>query len=122
MEKHQLARNVFIGPQISGDDLICLRNEGFTDVICNRPDEEHPQGMTAEKLGEISARLGVSFHYHPVAPGTAFDDAAEKLGTIAARSNTRVFAYCRTGARSSKIWALSNTCDGRFEARNKPAA
>lgn len=122
MEKHQLAQNVFIGPQISGDDLICLRNEGFTDVICNRPDEEHSEGMTAQKLGEIAARLGLSYHYHPVAMGSAFDAAAEKLGAISARPNTKVFAYCRTGARSSKIWELSNTCHGGFEARNKPVA
>ncbi len=107
MKMTQLGKNFFVGAQIAEDDLALLANEGFTDIVCNRPDEEHPESATSTKLSGIAKIHGLSFHYHPITPGEPFGEQAEKLAHLAARPNAKVFAYCRSGTRSSNAWSLA---------------
>ena len=58
MEMTQVAPNLFVGAQISEEDLAELAGEGFTDVVCNRPDAEHPGSAMASKLTEAAMGLG----------------------------------------------------------------
>lgn len=105
----QLAPNLFVGPQIAEDDLRVLSREGFTDVVCNRPDAEHPGTASSSSMADAAEGLGLAFHYLPITPGVPFTDAAEELATLVSRPGTKVLAYCRSGARSSNAWSLVQT-------------
>ena len=107
MNKTQLAANLFVGPQIAEDTLALLAAEGFTDVVCNRPDAEHPDDATSAKMAQVAKGLGIAFHYHPIVPGEPFAKAASSLAEVAAKPNAKVFAYCRSGMRASQAWALA---------------
>ena len=109
MDMTQLAPNLYVGPQISADDLEVLWNQGFTDVACNRPDAEHPDGATSGAMAAMARKLGFAFHYLPIAPGEPFDVQAEALSELVKKPGSKVFAYCRSGARSSKAWALARS-------------
>ena len=61
MDMTQLAPNLYVGPQISADDLEVLWNQGFTDVACNRPDAEHPDGATSGAMAAM-ARNAIRRH------------------------------------------------------------
>ncbi|MDD9923085.1 MAG: sulfur transferase domain-containing protein [Boseongicola sp.] len=106
MEMTQLAPNLFAGAQISEADLAMLASEGFTDVVCNRPDFEHPDSDPSSKLEDMSEKLGMAFHYLPITPGEPFVEEAEKLSSVVSRPNAKVFAYCRSGARVANAWSL----------------
>ncbi|MDE0589999.1 TIGR01244 family sulfur transferase [Halocynthiibacter sp. C4] len=116
MEMTQLAPNVFVGAQISEEDLQRLASLGFTDVICNRPDAELPAGPTSQGLQSAAATLGIAFHYLPITPGEAFTAQAESLHRLAAKPDAKVFAYCRSGARSANAWSLAQSKQSAAQA------
>lgn len=109
MNYTKLAPNFFAGPQIEAADLEILVSQGFTDVVCNRPDREHPHGAVSEVMSNAAERLGLKFHYHPITPGEPFVEQAEHLAQIASQPDAKIFAYCRSGARTSNAWSLATS-------------
>lgn len=109
MEMTQLAPNLFVGAQIAEEDLAELADEGFTDVVCNRPDAEHPGSAMSSNMTEVAKGFGLAFHYHPIAPGEPFSEEADELAGIVAQPNAKVFAYCRSGMRATNAWSLAQT-------------
>ena len=107
MEMTQLAPNLFGGAQIVEEDLAELADEGFTDVVCNRPDAEHPGSAVSSKMDEVAKGFGIEFHYHPIMPGQPFADEAEQLARVVEQPNSKVFAYCRSGMRATNAWSLA---------------
>ncbi|MBT8458583.1 MAG: TIGR01244 family phosphatase [Boseongicola sp.] len=115
----QLAQNLFVGAQIEEEDLSGLADEGFTDVVCNRPDAEHPGSAPSSRMADTARSLGLAFHYHPITPGEPFAEEADSLSAVVARPSAKVFAYCRSGKRASDAWALamSNRARGHQQAQ-----
>lgn len=109
MEISQLAPNLFVGAQIAPKDLKYLANDGFTEIVCNRPDAEHPEDPGSAEMAGLTANLGMTFHYLPIKHGEAFETQAKRLADLASSPDAKVFAYCRSGARSSNAWALAQT-------------
>lgn len=107
MDMTQLSPKLFFGPQIAEEDFLLLSRERFTDVVCNRPDEEVPESAVSWKLAEVAKNLGVVFHYLPIKPGEPFATEAEALAKIVARPGAKVFAYCRSGTRASNAWSFA---------------
>ena len=107
MEKTQIAPNLFVGPQIVPDDLELLAREGFTDVVCNRPDAEHHESSGSLKMAEIAKRQGLQFHYLPISHAEPLANQAQKLSQLTAQTEAKIFAYCRSGARSTHCWSIS---------------
>ncbi len=104
MEMKQLSPKLSVGAQIASGDLKALAGEGFTDVVCNRPDEEHLEDPAWTTLAERAEKLGLQFHYLPIVPGEPIVRQSRRLAEIVARPGARVFAYCRSGARASNAW------------------
>ena len=109
MEIAQLAPNLFVGAQIAEEDLVALAREGFTDIVCNRPDAEHPETASSASMAQIAKGLGIAFHYLPIIPGEPFPEQARRLAAVVAEPAAKVFAYCRSGARAANAWALAQT-------------
>lgn len=107
MEIKQLEKNMFVGPQITMADLQILAQSGFTDVVCNRPDSEHSAESGSAALAAKAKGLGLTFHYEPMVPGQPAEGAAKSLSRLLEKPQIKVFAYCRSGARSTKAWAAA---------------
>jgi sulfide:quinone oxidoreductase len=80
--------------------------ERFATLINNRPDGEEPGQPTSAEL-EVAARsLGLDYAHIPISAEitepqiTAFQN---KLS----RNRGAALAFCRTGNRSTRLWALS---------------
>lgn len=107
MDITDLSPSFSVGAQIGPEDVAALARRGFTDIVCNRPDAEHPDGPGSATIADAASRHGLTFHYLPITPGQPFDAEAQRLATVASRSGAKVFAYCRSGARASNAWALT---------------
>jgi sulfide:quinone oxidoreductase len=107
MEIKQIAPNLFVGAQITEENLLALAREGFTDVVCNRPDAEHPESATSTTMAQIAKGLGIAFHYLPITPGEPFPEQSRRLARVVAKPSAKVFAYCRSGMRAANAWALA---------------
>lgn len=105
----KLTPDLSVSPQIQLEDLGALAEQGFRTLICNRPDGEGADQPSHRELAQAAGALGMTLHYLPVQPG-AFDQAtAQAFGEILQGAATPVLAYCRTGTRSTTLWALSQT-------------
>jgi sulfide:quinone oxidoreductase len=109
MEMTQLAPNLFVAAQIARDDLAILARDGFTDVVCNRPDAEHPEDPDAAAMAETASGLQLRFHYQPIVHGEPFLTQAQALKALVAQPEKKVLAYCRSGARSTRSWDLARS-------------
>ncbi len=59
MELRQITEKIFVSPQVAPEDVATLKADGFTTLICNRPDTENPELLQAAALQQPSNRIGI---------------------------------------------------------------
>ena len=107
MMERMLDDKVSVAPQITPDNLTALPDEGVTTLICNRPDEEVPEALSADMMAEAAAAAGLAFAHVPLgAGGMTVEAIRAHLGAIDAAPG-RVLAYCASGTRSAYLWAFA---------------
>jgi uncharacterized protein (TIGR01244 family) len=92
------------------DNVIKAAALGVTRLINNRPDgEEHGQASGAEI--EAAARAaGLDYRHIPVAGGVS---AAEVAAMVEALDGVgKALIFCRSGTRSTYLWALARGSQG----------
>jgi uncharacterized protein (TIGR01244 family) len=107
MDYAQITPSYAVAPQIDPADAEAIREAGFTDVICNRPDEEVPPELAAGAVEAALTAAGLRFHLHPVRSGALTASDVERQAAILAEAGGPVLAYCRSGSRCSILWALA---------------
>lgn len=108
MNSKKLTDDVRVAAQISVEDIPLLKEQGVRTVICNRPDNETPDQPPTEALAEAASSAGLSFLHIPVVSGSIGDDDVDDFAKALARADKPILAYCRSGARSTSLWALAN--------------
>lgn len=116
MDIRPLTPHYAVAPQIGPSDLSRLRAEGYSCVICNRPDAENPGPMQMASMAEAAREAGLGFVYNPVTPGAITDENARIQRETCDKAAGPVLAYCASGNRSSIVWALSRARDEPAEA------
>jgi uncharacterized protein (TIGR01244 family) len=98
-------------PQISVADVAEAAAQGFTAIICNRPDGEDPGQPAAAEIAAAAQAAGMTYTHIPVrgAPGPAEVEAMRQAVDAAAGP---VLAYCRSGTRSITTWAIGQAMSG----------
>ena len=109
MDIKKLSADFSVSPQISPAELKDAAAQGFKSIICNRPDGEAPDQPNAALVEAAAKEEGLAFGYVPVTSnGTTPADVALMTATLA-ELHKPILAYCRSGARSSKIWEMAKT-------------
>ena len=98
-------------PQINLDDVAIAAREGFKAIICNRPDGEDNGQLSADKIAAACAAHGLTFTHIPVSGGMS-QMQVELMASALEAANGSVLAYCRSGTRSTNIWALACAANG----------
>lgn len=104
---HQLAAS----PQIAADDLQAVAEAGYRSVISNRPDGEEPGQPTAAEIEIAAEKAGLAFAHLPVVGGEIGDDQIADFRRALAELPQPVLGFCRSGARTTTLWALSHAAD-----------
>ena len=107
MDIHTLTGELSVAPQIAAHDLQALREAGFKAVICNRPDGEAADQPNFEEIERAARDQGMQARYLPAESGKVSDEQGAAFGGLMAELPKPVLAYCRTGMRSTTMWALS---------------
>lgn len=109
MNIRHLAGELAVSDQIAPTQMATLKAAGFRTIICNRPDgESNDQPLFAE-IERAARAVGIGAHYLPVDPGKVTAEHGVAFGKLLSHVPTPVLAYCRTGKRSSTMWALSRS-------------
>ena len=93
--------------QVQPADMAAVASSGFPTVINNRPDNEGEGQPTNAEIAAAAQALGLQYHYLPVIAGQISDQNVSDFGQLLAQVKGPVLAFCRTGTRSSSLWALS---------------
>jgi len=96
-----------VAPQISLGDIGTLSAHGYRAVISNRPDGEGEGQPSAAEIAEAAKRSGLEFRHIPVVSGKIGDEDVTAFAAALAELRGPVLAFCRTGTRSTSLWALS---------------
>jgi uncharacterized protein (TIGR01244 family) len=101
------AKTLVAARQITPGDLSALAAAGVKIVVNNRPDgEEEGQPRSAEI--EAAARAaGIGYRHIPVAGGFNGDDVLAMADALDSAGEGRLLAFCRSGTRSTFLWALA---------------
>ena len=111
--------NFSVSAQLTPEDVHQAAVQGFKSIICNRPDgEEAGQPSAAAMQKEAEAR-GLSFTYIPAVSGAVTDDDAAKMKAALADMPSPILAYCRSGARSSKLWEMATKGQDKMPSSTK---
>jgi len=81
--------------------------EGFKVRINNRPDVEIPADLQCDVMRAAAEAAGLTYVTNPVMNGGMTMDMVVSQGAAVAKAEGPILAYCRSGTRSTIIWALS---------------
>jgi len=99
--------HVSVSPQISPDDFPALKALGFTAVINNRPDGESPDQPSSAVMQAAAETAGLSYHFIPLGRDGVSPQMVDAETEALEGSAGPVLAFCRSGTRSTTLWALS---------------
>ncbi len=111
MEIKRISPFLSVSPQIYAAHVERLAYLGFKTIINNRPDNETDDQPLVEELSEMAAKYDIEFINIPVIPGELTEQNVKEFGDAMNRVKGPVLAYCRSGMRSTSLWAL-------YEARH----
>ena len=104
MNIYRLSETCAVASQIQADDVAALAADGFTTIICNRPNGEDFDQPAAETIAAACETHNVTFCHIPIDRSGLTMDMVESFRDAVAASTGQVLAYCRSGQRSSVLW------------------
>lgn len=112
----KLSESLSVAAQITPQDVSNIAAQGFTTVVCNRPDGEVPDQASMDEIEAACNAAGLLFVRYPVNamnfPGADLDG----LGELFDDPSQSVLAYCRTGTRCANLWVATRSDEDTPEA------
>lgn len=112
----EIDERLFASPQIQVDDLKEARALGVTMVINNRPEDESPDQTPGSVIEAAARAAGMDYVAIPVTHAGFGPGQVEAMRSAIDGANGRVLAYCRSGTRSTLLWALAEAKAGKNPA------
>lgn len=114
MHIRQINDSFYAAPQITVDDVAEARSIGVSLIINNRPEEEE-HGQPAG--GDIAAAARAAGMHYVAIPVTHAGFSSAQIDAMRAaldeNEDGKTLAFCRSGTRSTLLWALAEARDGR---------
>ena len=101
----QLDSSVSVSGQIRPEEVAGL---GVAMIVNNRPDGEEPGQPSSEEIAAAAAAAGIAYRHIPVAGGFSLPQVAQMADALAAAPGP-VLAFCKSGTRSTFLWALARS-------------
>jgi len=115
LELKRINDHVSVAPQISPDEMTAIKAAGFATIINNRPDGESPDQPGSAAMQAAAEAAGLRYHHIPLGREGVSPALVEQTAAALEGSDGPVLAFCRSGTRSTTLWALSQA--GRMPAQ-----
>ncbi len=76
-------------------------------VINNRPEGEQPGQPSGAAIEAAARAAGIAYRAIPVTPGGFTAAQIDAMAAALAEAGGPVLAFCRSGMRSTSLWALA---------------
>lgn len=107
-----LSPTVSVSPQIAPEDCAGLAAQGITTIINNRPDNEAPGQPSGAEIEAAARAAGMGYVAIPVDHSGFGPAQVVAMVDAMAAALGPVLAYCRSGTRSTHLWALAEASCG----------
>lgn len=108
----RLSDSVMASPQISLADIDEAHRQGVTLIVCNRPDDEDPGQLSSSEISKVAAEKAMQFVWIPISGGSFSEAQISEMADALDSAEGQVLAYCRSGTRSTMLWALAEASKG----------
>ena len=109
----QLSDLVFASPQITPADVHAARDLGVSVIVNNRPEGESDDQTPGAEIARAAEEAGLDYVAIPVGhSGFSETQVAAMREALDRAKGSRVLAYCRSGTRSTLLWALAEASAG----------
>jgi uncharacterized protein (TIGR01244 family) len=109
----RLTPHISVSPQIEAEDVATLAAQGFTLIINNRPDDEVPGQPSGASIKAAAEAAGIGYTAIPVDHSGINPGQLAAMAKAVAGAAGPVLAYCRSGTRSTHLWALAEASRGQ---------
>ena len=104
----QIDADVFVAPQLDAAAMAEVARLGFKSVVNNRPDFEHgPDQPTSAQVEAAAVAAGLEYRHLPVNGGYQSPEEVAAFRTLVADLPHPLLAFCRSGARSTRLYQLA---------------
>lgn len=107
MELKRINDHVSVSGQIQPEDVASLKELGFVAIVNNRPDGESPDQPAGAEIEAAAKAAGLTYHAIPLGREGVNPDLVAQTKAVLEGSDGKVFCFCRSGTRSTTLWALS---------------
>lgn len=108
----KLTDSFYAAPQIRPADVATAKAEGVTLIVNNRPDEEETGQPSGEAIAKAASEAGIDYVAIPVTHAGFSLPQVEKMEAALKANDGKTLAFCRSGTRSTLLWALAETHAG----------
>jgi uncharacterized protein (TIGR01244 family) len=106
----QLSPDVCVAGQLDPAAMAWAAHAGFKSVVNNRPDFEGGPDQPTNAAIEAAARAaGLDYAFLPVLGGYQSPEEIARFASLLATMPTPILAFCRSGARSGKLFRASSS-------------
>ena len=103
----RLTGTMSVAGQLAAADMAAAAAAGYVAVVNNRPDREVSGQPTGADIAAAAAAAGLRYATIPVGAAGLGPAQIEAMAAVLADSSGPVLAFCRSGTRSTHLWALA---------------
>ena len=109
----QLTADFWASPQIELEDVADASARGIVLIINNRPEGEAADQVSGDAIQAAAREAALDYCAIPVTHAGFAEDQVRAMAIALAEAKGPVLAYCRSGTRSTLLWALAQASRGQ---------
>lgn len=112
----ELAPGISAAGALGRADIEALAQAGVKTIVNNRPDGEDAGQLPAAEARRVAEAHGVAYHHIPMTAATLTRAEVDATADVLANSPQPMVLHCRSGTRSTLLWALVRMREGAHPA------
>ena len=108
----KLTDNIYASPQITLEDVAEAAAMGVKLIINNRPEGESDDQIPGADIETAARAAGIDYVAIPVTHAGFSEPQVVAMAKALDDAQGPILAYCRSGTRSTLLWALSEASQG----------
>ena len=110
MSVQTLTPDFSVAPQLAPEAMAQAAALGFKSIINNRPDfEGGPDQPTSDTMAQAAQAAGLHYRHLPVQGGYQSPEEIAAFQQLLAELPKPILAFCRSGARSTKLFVAAQS-------------
>jgi len=111
-EFRRLTENILVSQQITAEDVVAAAGLGINLIVNNRPDGEEPSAPQGDEIAAAAVAAGMNYVALPIGHSGFSEPQVDAMIAALEQAEGPILAYCRSGTRSTLLWALAAAKQG----------